>query len=74
LRGQIHLRHQLPSEAPQALFRTANPKRELILLERTFGVTVDQTENRLLNLAICVFIESKSGSLSGAAKRRLYSS
>ena len=31
LRGQIRLGLQLLLEAPQALFRTANPKRELFL-------------------------------------------
>jgi hypothetical protein len=35
-------------EARQALFRRANPKRELILVEKAFGETIDQTGNRLL--------------------------
>jgi hypothetical protein len=50
LRGLIRLRLQLLIEAPQALFRTANPKRKLFFVEKTFGVTVDQTGNRLLKL------------------------
>ena len=55
MRCQIGLGLQLLFEARQALFRTANPKRELVLVEKAFGVTIDQTRNRLLNLADLCF-------------------
>jgi hypothetical protein len=37
LRGQIGVGLQLPFEVRRAVLRTANPKRELILVEKTFA-------------------------------------
>ena len=50
LRGQLDLGSQLLIEARRTLLRTANPKRELILIDESVGLAVDQTGNSLLNL------------------------